>query len=1622
MAEHSNNPEYKLIENLTPEITAASNANSAEVMWVGKYSHSLTCGNWIESVSKYSEIVTWEEIPCSATSGTEIVNYSVDWHGVTITGTISVEVEKCPCEYQVADEWYEIKEIAPLEESLDPDDTEIHIPYTIERHTELGGNGCETKRIVETIYDELILKIEPIRACKPDDTVITDSPVHWAAYGPEIGSKYYPIRRYPSTLEGDIPRNPRICCQGSSTQECQGINNAITYLKRDIAEGKVRYVETTLFPAETDKVYVSYDKTVSTQGCNGEDILVTLHVDKKEITIQPNPSTTKQETREIKLESGCGTIEIILDRKTTESIVTQKYDYELSDSIYTTFGCKPELEDSHDVYTIINRQGLIIKLNYILIKKTTITYKDDVEVSKTTSICQYTTQPRDNFNIQLAENDTERVKKYELKVTINYYEVKPDLETTYGDFIWYTGGRIYVNGNEISPWDMAPLKPIIYAIPHDGCLGITQEDYDEFSAKFNPRGEIHNIKTVFETLTNGSRWFQYKDGNQIVIHEFYEESVFKKYVRKNGTLDEETEKYYIQVGNKKYYEDDYSQLDVYEFTCGPECFIEQRTLTGTIFPITQKPCDKGPGDSSQDCFPKKYLKVNDGSQVFIRERMEATQENEFRKVSLIFSGTNNDHESIFYPDTINHNFDNGNNTAVYKAIPWEIVKVTNDCNETTFRSGTISASQGYSASTICSNDEYIMYNATQVLSASSDGNNVAWTSGLQPVGDNTLYSEVIFTMEIQLFGECIESDPCNGKTKAICFNGATATIGSPDQPLGACVKTAQTAFNVTAYALTATEDGGCVQSTESTQESVTATISLNSKTPPCDGNRYQIPFTAVSLDNGDVRGTSNVEGTSATFGPGYTLAEGCNNQTFTVTVYQTCGCDSDCEVRVHITPAMPGIVVHFDDAENTSGITNNEGYVVFEGGETTKTMSNPHKATVDAGSTFDGNEPIAINDCDEDTFLAKWNVSTASTDCGNDVELALATKKVTATTGGCWTRVTQKGDVVLLRTREYPITLTASTSTTTVGQAISFTKSPNCSYDTPDTVTIQVDGEPNTVNKSVVWKEKDMSVTAIPEYVGTDGGTITISHETCVPTMADELYVHVIPEHDTISYEGGNMNITYFASYSDDPSDTESVVDVNDIQLTWDNPDVIANGPATHSGGIHTQPVVFPLNDTENNINVKFTATTPEADGEATVTLLNMFSLPPSDYLVFTYHWDDGEDLDSLTIINTDKLETKSTAFTQSRILKLNEVGVGFNACESLPVLDENNNPIDGVYYIQHGGDNRQTGNEGAMICWNNIINSGKFGVDDILSVDIYANWFASRESGKMTMSVAAYKGNGNPSNLEMKLADFVFEPINGTQKVYPEIEGQGVVNGDILAVGGGNAYYAFESYLAGAPLAYSKVATVKYNIKNKTPQIIPPTDPSGNDGGMIYNEHDITLSTAELIDGSYKYSNISAVKVYPSGQTVTFGQMCIVSHDRNETEEYSIFGVSDKEGEGQLFIHTPWKEDGTVSQLDGKTYKLNKTQFTSSTTPIIDTGKIKIYGWLEDDGNGKSRECMKFEIEPYSHASDLYIRIIPLSWVKLNNGGRSAIFKHQSPEDLKRSIYRVMDSLTVDIDLLKIQ
>ena len=188
--------------------------------------------------------------------------------------------------------------------------------------------------------------------------------------------------------------------------------------------------------------------------------------------------------------------------------------------------------------------------------------------------------------------------------------------------------------------------------------------------------------------------------------------------------------------------------------------------------------------------------------------------------------------------------------------------------------------------------------------------------------------------------------------------------------------------------------------------------------------------------------------------------------------------------------------------------------------------------------------------------------------------------------------------------------------------------------------------------------------------------------------------------------------------------------------------------------------------------------------------------LPPFDYLTFTYSWtgDDGKDLDSATVIRNSGIPIGSDA-------TLDDYYVGYGG---------NGNRDSVNKYLIYGGDNTQSGDEGALVKWKDVLATKDYVSEGIttLYLDIYANWYNWRKDGNMSITFNTYKGNDG-----MVQDGFVFKPTGDTVLVSTKT----INNLNAYASHRNNALHPRNVMTK----LYSKMATVEYDIRSKTALLI---------------------------------------------------------------------------------------------------------------------------------------------------------------------------------------------------------
>ncbi len=272
--------------------------------------------------------------------------------------------------------------------------------------------------------------------------------------------------------------------------------------------------------------------------------------------------------------------------------------------------------------------------------------------------------------------------------------------------------------------------------------------------------------------------------------------------------------------------------------------------------------------------------------------------------------------------------------------------------------------------------------------------------------------------------------------------------------------------------------------------------------------------------------------------------------------------------------------------------------------------------------------------------------------------------------------------------------------------------------------------------------------------------------------------------------------------------------------------------------------------------------------------------LPPFDYLTFTYSWDSdaGRDLDSATFVRNSNIPIESVAGKT-----LNDFYVGYSGSHNKEVEQ----------YLIHGGDNTQSGAEGAMVNWKKICDRDLISEGiNTLYLDVYANWYALKGNGNMSVSFKTYKGNDG-----LEKDGFVFKPVGDTVQISDK------------TLNGLNAYAFSSANTSNVKSFYSKVATVEYDVRSKSAVLIGEYTRSGREviTTLNYNSNPVEYIHSGIIDiDSLHIDNAS----HNGSFTLSDFTECI---DRGNVNRYGFKNevkVSDPYGSASLITNV----DGSVS------------------------------------------------------------------------------------------------------------
>ena len=305
------------------------------------------------------------------------------------------------------------------------------------------------------------------------------------------------------------------------------------------------------------------------------------------------------------------------------------------------------------------------------------------------------------------------------------------------------------------------------------------------------------------------------------------------------------------------------------------------------------------------------------------------------------------------------------------------------------------------------------------------------------------------------------------------------------------------------------------------------------------------------------------------------------------------------------------------------------------------------------------------------------------------------------------------------------------------------------------------------------------------------------------------LDIYCIASTALIPPTGGNAKITYYAKSGNDI--ITDGVELEILPATSDAPQpTFSQSEGTNPlTGNYVEFIIGanPINKTKYikaraKYNGKYSAEVSirQVGKDATV-------LPDFNFFCFTYGWDAdaGKDLDSMTIV-------EGTGIMIGDRL-LDDYPVGWN-------MGEGNTNAEVQKYIKWGGDNTQSGAEGAEINWKAICERD-FISEGIYTIyaKVYGNWYNTKGTGMVTFNLSTYKGTG------MVKDGYTFVPDDNTTLVTKQEKS--VI---CYAQGRNNARPTEEGL--NAKDCYSLLATIEYDVASKAAVLIINPNESGRDQG----------------------------------------------------------------------------------------------------------------------------------------------------------------------------------------------
>lgn len=352
--------------------------------------------------------------------------------------------------------------------------------------------------------------------------------------------------------------------------------------------------------------------------------------------------------------------------------------------------------------------------------------------------------------------------------------------------------------------------------------------------------------------------------------------------------------------------------------------------------------------------------------------------------------------------------------------------------------------------------------------------------------------------------------------------------------------------------------------------------------------------------------------------------------------------------------------------------------------------------------------------------------------------------------------------------------------------------------------------------------------------------------------------------------------------------------------------------------------------------------------------------IPDSDYFVFNYSWDkttNGRDLDSLTVIYVE--DRNGNKITKSFTNK----GVGYSF--GYQVSSSGN-----MLCLKHGGDNTESGAEGAIVCLSNIVKTGEVSNLEKVKVEIYANWFNTRVDGNMRINCTGYKSKETSTG---DYSDDIIEVehTTSTGKKYNTFE-PNTANCDVSWSGFSDvinikAHGTINTHIENLECAgniYSHVCTVVFNIATGTKSYIRRTVDNGFDAvtnmiKLMNNDGQVNTWNDLDVNGQH-FESLGMYIDYWGDTTYLFD---------NENDYIEMRWPSGINEDGTRPTIQIKKSDLPVSYTTEDTIFLDNFSIVQRTDKKIDI-KFDI-----TNSNGKKRDCDICFYKKYSDCTPLFNR-----------------------------------------------